>query len=61
MLRQAHTSQQSYQSLPGLHTRRMDINTVKPVIRGHSKIDKTKVLKMEYCLMHVKSNAECSP
>ena len=35
-------------------------NTVKPVLRGHSKIDKTKVLDTDYCLMMVKSIAECS-
>ena len=26
-----------------------DNNTVKPVLSGHSKIDKTKVLKTDYC------------
>ena len=34
--------------------------TLKPVLRGHSKIDKTKVLKTDYCLMKVKGIAECS-
>ena len=33
----------------------------KPVLSGHSKIDKTKVLKTKYHLMQVKSIAECSP
>ena len=35
--------------------------TVKPVLSGQSKIDKTKVLKNDYCLMQVKSIAECPP
>ena len=30
-----------------------------PVLSSHSKIDKTKVLKTDYCLMQVKSIAEC--
>ena len=34
--------------------------TVKPVLSGHSKIDKTKVLKPCGSLMQVKSIAECS-
>ena len=34
--------------------------TVKPVLSGHSKIDKTKVLKTDGSLMQVKSIAECS-
>ena len=34
--------------------------TVKPVLRGHSKIDKTKVLKTNGSLMKVESIAECS-
>ena len=34
--------------------------TVKPVLSGHSKIDKTKVLKTNGSLMKVKSFAECS-
>ena len=29
--------------------------TVKPVLSGHSKIDKTKVLKTNDCLMKVES------
>ena len=33
---------------------------VKPVLSGLSKIDKTKVLKTDYHLMHVKGIAECS-
>ena len=32
-------------------------NTVKPVLSGHSKIDKTKVLKTGASLVRVKSNA----
>ena len=35
-------------------------NTVKPVLSGHSKIDKTKVLKTMGSLMKVESIAECS-
>ena len=34
--------------------------TVKPVLSGHSKIDKMKVLKTGGSLMQVKSIAECS-
>ena len=36
-------------------------NKVKPVLRGHSKIDKTKILMTNGSLMKVKSIAECSP
>ena len=35
--------------------------TVKPVLRGHLKIDKTKILMTNSSLMKVKSIAECSP
>ena len=34
--------------------------TVKPVLSGHSKIDKTKVLKTNGRLMKVESIVECS-
>ena len=34
--------------------------TVKPALNGHSKIDKTKVLKTNGSLLKVKSIAECS-
>ena len=34
--------------------------TVKPVLYGHSKINKTKVLKTNDSLMMVESIAECS-
>ena len=34
-------------------------NTVKPVLSGHSKTDKTKVLKTNGSLMNVESIAEC--
>ena len=37
------------------------VTTVKPVLSGHSKIDKTKVLKTRGSLMPVESIAECSP
>ena len=36
------------------------ISAVKPVLRGHSKIDKTKVLKTNVSLMKVESIEECS-
>ena len=35
--------------------------TVKPVLSGHLKIDKTKVLMENGSLMKVESFAECSP
>ena len=34
---------------------------VKPVLSGHSKIDKTKILMTNGSLMKVKRIAECSP
>ena len=34
--------------------------TVKPVLSGHSNIDKTIVLNTDYHLMKVESIAECS-
>ena len=34
--------------------------TVKPVLSGHSKIDKTKILLTKSSLMKVESIAECS-
>ena len=37
------------------------LNTVKPVLSGHSNIDKTKVLKTNGSLMKVESIAEYSP
>ena len=37
-----------------------NISTVKPVLSGHSKIDKTKVLMTNGSLVKVKSIAECS-
>ena len=36
------------------------VSTVKPVLSGHSKIDKSKVLKTKGSLMEVESIAECS-
>ena len=42
------------------HRINREINTVKPVLSGHSKMDKTKVLKTNGSLMKVKSIAECS-
>ena len=38
----------------------MYLSTVKPVLSGHSKIDKTKVLKTGCSLVQVDSIAECS-
>ena len=38
----------------------MDLSTVKPVLNGHSKIDKRKVLKTGGSLMHVENIAEYS-
>ena len=35
-------------------------NAVKPVLSGHSKIDKTKVLKTDGSLMQFERIAECS-
>ena len=37
------------------------VYTVKPVLSGHSKIDKTKNLMTNGSLMKVQSIAECSP
>ena len=39
----------------------LEISTVNPVLSGHSKIDKTKVLMANGSLMKVESIAECSP
>ena len=36
------------------------VDTVKPVLSGHSKIDKTKILLTNDSLMKVESIAECS-
>ena len=35
--------------------------TVKPVLSGYSKIDKTRILMTNDSLMKVKRIAECSP
>ena len=37
-----------------------ECHTVKPVLSGHSKIDKTKILMTDGSLMMVESIAECS-
>ena len=37
-----------------------ECNTVKSVLNGHSKIDKSKVLKTNGSLMKVESIVECS-
>ena len=36
------------------------INTVKPVLNGHLKIDKTKIFMTNGSLIKVESIAECS-
>ena len=36
-------------------------DTVKPVLSGHSRIDKTKIFMTNGSLMKVQSIAECSP
>ena len=38
----------------------LELSTVNPVLSGHSKIDKTKVLKTNGSLMKVESIGECS-
>ena len=38
----------------------LSANTVKPVLSGHSKIGKTKILMTNGSLMKVESIAECS-
>ena len=45
----------------GLTGYMVNFNTVKPVLNGHSKIDKTKILVTNGSLMKVESIAECSP
>ena len=40
--------------------KKIKLLTVKPVLSGHSKIDKTKVLMANGSLMKVESIAECS-
>ena len=42
-----------------MNTRVDNKNTVKHVLSGHSKIDKTKALKTNGSLMKVESIAEC--
>ena len=37
------------------------LNTVKPVLSGHSKIGKTRMFMTNGTLMKVESIAECSP
>ena len=39
----------------------LDKYTVKPVLSGHSKIDKTTIFMTNGSLMKVESSAECSP
>ena len=40
------------------YTAKISLTTVKPVLSGHSKIDKTKILLASGSLMKVKSFAE---
>ena len=49
-----------YSGVPAGHINEVDTYS-KPVISGHSKIDKTKILMTNDSLMKFKSNAECSP
>ena len=44
----------------GYLEKKITISTVKPVLSGHSKIDKTKILMKNGSLMKVESIAECS-
>ena len=46
----------------GQHKRKwlLKMCTVKPALNGHSQKDKKLVFKTNYCLMQVKSIAECS-
>ena len=37
------------------------MDTVKPALNGHSKVDKAKILMTNGSLMKVESIAECSP
>ena len=39
----------------------MSMHTVKPVLNGHSRKKKTKILMTNGSVMKVKSIAECSP
>ena len=43
-----------------LYRNKIMIPAVKPVLKGHSKIDKTKILMTNGSLMKVESIAECS-
>ena len=45
----------------GHHLNMLHVCTVKPVLRGHSKIDKIKILMTNGSLIKVESIAECSP
>ena len=38
-----------------------DKHAAKPVLSGHSKIDKTRILMTDGSLLKVESIAECSP
>ena len=50
---------QMFSCLPGLNQYKV-LYTVKPVQKGHSKRDKTKILMTNGNLMKVESIAECS-
>ena len=47
--------------MPATIVRNEWITTLKPVLSGNSKIDKTKILMTNGSLMKVESIAECSP
>ena len=46
--------------LQTIHMKYLALFTVKPVLNGHSKIDKTEVSKTNGSLMKVESISECS-
>ena len=56
--RQACTNAKTRQGINWLHAQFQC--TVKPVLSGHSKIDKTQILMANGSLMKVESIAECS-
>ena len=51
----------SFSDLHSVYLRSLIPSTVKPVLSGHLKIDKTKVLMENGSFMNVESIAECSP
>ena len=53
-------SRMSRKGIPTQMAAKTISSTVKLVLSGHSKIDKSKILKTDGSLMHVESIAECS-